>query len=119
MNCDIVEGRQLQKFFRPKTDADKFATIRKAQMRTRGERSRSLSENERIACQAARDKLQTVGATIHRAVDFYFSHHKPLRETLTLKGLLEKAGLDKELAGRLLADLLTNWSADFTLPGLE
>ena len=80
-------------------DAEEFAREEKGKLRLGGERAVSLTEEERILFQSVRDRLARAGAKIDQAADYYLEHHKPLREPLQLGTLLEKAVLDKELAG--------------------
>ena len=74
-----VDGKRKQKFFKTKTDAEtEFAKVKELR-RLHGDRSLSLSEDDRIRFSAARDQLRAVDATIDQAVKFYLDHARPLK----------------------------------------
>jgi len=100
VDCGMIEGKRLRKFFLTRQAADTFADEQWNKLRSHGETSVALTETDRILFQAARDQLASVGATITQAVQFYLSHHKPLRDPISLRELLDKAVVEKELAGR-------------------
>jgi hypothetical protein len=99
VDAGLIEGKRRRKFFTTKKAADEYVAEEKVRLRAHGETSVSLSEDDRVLFQAARDRLREAGATINQAVEYYVENHKPLRAAVTLAELLTRATLEKELAG--------------------
>ncbi len=93
----MINGKRVRAYKRSKTDAEKYAQEKEQKLIHHGVSSLSVSEEDRVLFQAAKLRLGSV--PIATAVDFYLEHHKPLREDLSLSALLEKAMIEKELAG--------------------
>lgn len=99
VDLGLIEGKRVQKFFKTRTEAETFLDEQKDKLKQHGHSSIGLSEAERILFQSARDRLAKAGATITEATDFFLRHRRPLKASLTLVKLLEKALLEKELSG--------------------
>lgn len=99
VDCGIVDGKRKRRFFLKRADADEFAAVERENLRRHGDSAVSFSHECRVRYQAAENRLAQAGATIEQAVDYFLSHHRPLKASLTLGELLEKAVLEKELAG--------------------
>lgn len=96
---DDGSSRRIRRFFQVKKDAELYLAEHKVKLVRHGHASVALSEDERIIFQAARDRLARVGATVTEAADFYIANHKEIKAPITLRDLIGKCVLDKELTG--------------------
>lgn len=99
VDCGKIEGKRVRRFFRRRTEAEEFAAEMREKLRRHGETAVAFSHEDRVRFQAAAARLEQAGATIEQAVDFFLSQHRPLKASLTLGELLDRAVLEKELAG--------------------
>jgi len=98
-DCGFVNGKRVAKCFKTKKEAEDHLALMKGKMRDHGHAAFKLTEDDRIQFVAARERLATAGATVGQAVDFFLSHHRPLKAELTMVQLFEACALDKELTG--------------------
>jgi len=92
-------SRRIRRFFRTHKAAEIYLADQKGKLEKHGHTAVALADDDRVVFQGARDRLARAGASITHAVEYFLAHHRELKEPITLRELVEKCVLDKELAG--------------------
>jgi integrase len=86
----LVDGKRVQVSFATRKEAEaRVAEARRARAR-HGERAAALSAGEMAEVIVALDRLETVGASLAEAVEFYLRHAAIVRERVRVPVLVER-----------------------------
>lgn len=92
-----VAGKRVQRYFSTKEAAEKFVGDTKVEKKESGDLGLGLSAADKAAFIEVKARLLAAGVTINQVADYWFEHHKPIAERLTLGELLDRCVLDMEL----------------------
>ncbi|HEY3900227.1 MAG TPA: site-specific integrase [Chthoniobacter sp.] len=92
-----VEGKRVQRYFQTKGAAEKFMERTGQEKKESGELGLTLSPADKALFLEVKGRLAAAGVTIVQVADYWFEHHRPVKERLRLGDLLDRCVLDMEL----------------------